>query len=238
MWHCIYWRLSIIILLVYIIVYCLYLLLFTLYPLPLWGTRWRSWLRHCAISQKVAGLIPDGVRSLNILEPSGPVQACNGIAVPFTVYLFTATLQAFEPSLLFFLTSVHDPESLASILCISFYCMDYSAIWEMLAADWSTSIIVMYLLKSHLTHHHENLTSHNSVNINYREAIQEDEEGLLEGSVAEIIQRAKRKRQSERRGNTRLGMMRHLYLVVDNSDCMSNQDLKPTRQLCTVKVIS
>jgi len=56
--------------------------------------------------------------------------------------------------------------------------------------------------------------------------------------VAEIIQRAKRKRQSERRGNTRLGMMRHLYLVVDNSDCMSNQDLKPTRQLCTVKVIS
>jgi transcription initiation factor TFIIH subunit 2 len=76
-----------------------------------------------------------------------------------------------------------------------------------------------------------------SVNIDYREAIQEDEEGLLEGSVAEIIQRAKRKRQSERRGNIRLGMMRHLYLVIDNSDCMSNQDLKPTRQLCTVKVI-
>jgi len=69
------------------------------------------------------------------------------------------------------------------------------------------------------------------------EAIQEDEEGLLEGSVAEIIQRAKRKHLSERRGNTRLGMMRHLYLVVDNSDCMSNQDLKPTRQLCTVKLL-
>lgn len=97
---------------------------------------------------------------------------------------------------------------------------------------------VPHYIKSHLTHHHENLTSHNSVNINYREAIQEDEEGLLEGSVAEIIQRAKRKRQSERRGNTRLGMMRHLYLVVDNSDCMSNQDLKPTRQLCTVKVVN
>jgi transcription initiation factor TFIIH subunit 2 len=76
-----------------------------------------------------------------------------------------------------------------------------------------------------------------SVNVNYREAIQEDEEGLLEGSVSEIIQRAKRKRQSERHGNTRLGMMRHLYLVIDNSDCMSNQDLKPTRQLCALKVI-
>ena len=26
-----------------------------------WGPRWRSWLRHCATSQKVAGSIPDGV---------------------------------------------------------------------------------------------------------------------------------------------------------------------------------
>ena len=26
-----------------------------------WGTRWRSWLRRCATSQKVAGSIPDGV---------------------------------------------------------------------------------------------------------------------------------------------------------------------------------
>ena len=25
------------------------------------GTRWRSWLRHCATSQKVAGSIPGGV---------------------------------------------------------------------------------------------------------------------------------------------------------------------------------
>jgi len=25
------------------------------------GTRWRSWLRHCATSWKVAGSIPDGV---------------------------------------------------------------------------------------------------------------------------------------------------------------------------------
>jgi hypothetical protein len=26
-----------------------------------WGTRWRSWLRHCATSRKVTGSIPDGV---------------------------------------------------------------------------------------------------------------------------------------------------------------------------------
>jgi hypothetical protein len=25
------------------------------------GTRWRSWLRHCATSRKVAGSIPDGI---------------------------------------------------------------------------------------------------------------------------------------------------------------------------------
>ena len=73
--------------------------------------------------------------------------------------------------------------------------------------------------------------------LNSREAIKEDDEGLLEGSVAEIIQRAKRKRQAERHGHVRLGMMRHMYLVIDNSECMNNQDLKPTRQLCTIKVI-
>ena len=26
--------------------------------------------------------------NLNLLEPSGPVQACNGIALPFTFYIF------------------------------------------------------------------------------------------------------------------------------------------------------
>ena len=28
------------------------------------GTRWRSWVRHCATSRKVAGLIPDGVTEI------------------------------------------------------------------------------------------------------------------------------------------------------------------------------
>jgi hypothetical protein len=56
-------------------------------------------LRHCATSRKFAGSIPDGVTGifhwytgrtvalgltslLNLLEPYGPVQACNGIALP------------------------------------------------------------------------------------------------------------------------------------------------------------
>ena len=28
----------------------------------IWGTRWRSWLRHCAASRKVAGSFPDIIR--------------------------------------------------------------------------------------------------------------------------------------------------------------------------------
>jgi hypothetical protein len=30
----------------------------------IWGTQWRSWLRHCIIDQKVAGSIPDGVSGI------------------------------------------------------------------------------------------------------------------------------------------------------------------------------
>ena len=29
-----------------------------------WGTWWRSWLRHCATSRKVVGLIPDDVTGM------------------------------------------------------------------------------------------------------------------------------------------------------------------------------
>ena len=35
--------------------------IFLQYTLQWGGPRWRSWLRHCATSQKVAGSIPDGV---------------------------------------------------------------------------------------------------------------------------------------------------------------------------------
>jgi len=40
------------------------------------GTRWRSWLRHCAKNQKVAGSIPDGViRIFHRRNPSGRTMA-------------------------------------------------------------------------------------------------------------------------------------------------------------------
>ncbi|XP_039283626.1 general transcription factor IIH subunit 2 [Nilaparvata lugens] len=72
------------------------------------------------------------------------------------------------------------------------------------------------------------------------EAIREDDEGLLEGAVAEMVQRAKRRRLealSAAAGHVRLGMMRHVIVVVDCSDAMLDQDLKPTRQLCATKLL-
>lgn len=69
------------------------------------------------------------------------------------------------------------------------------------------------------------------------EAIKEDDHGLLEASVADIIHNAKRKRQLERKQGARLGMMRHLYVILDASESMSNQDLKPTRFLCSLKLL-
>ncbi|XP_067005876.1 general transcription factor IIH subunit 2 isoform X1 [Anabrus simplex] len=69
------------------------------------------------------------------------------------------------------------------------------------------------------------------------EEIKENEEGLLEASINDIIQREKRKRRLDHTGRSRLGMMRHLYIIVDSSEAMSVQDLKPTRQLCTIKLL-
>jgi len=69
------------------------------------------------------------------------------------------------------------------------------------------------------------------------EAIQEDKEGMLDISVQDIIQKARRKRLEERSGKTKLGMMRHLYIVLDMSENMKGQDLKPTRLRCCEKLL-
>jgi hypothetical protein len=50
----------------YNIIHCLHIFIcYTmLYQLPIGGTRWRSWFRHCDKSWKVAGSIPDGVTGI------------------------------------------------------------------------------------------------------------------------------------------------------------------------------
>jgi len=74
------------------------------------------------------------------------------------------------------------------------------------------------------------------IHFSFREAIKEDDDGLLDASIADIIHNAKRKRQLDRQQGSKLGMMRHLYIILDASESMSNQDLKPTRFLCSLKV--
>lgn len=46
----------------------------------------------------------------------------------------------------------------------------------------------------------------------------------------------KRKNQIEKLANQKLGMMRHLFILLDCSEYMTSPDLKPTRFLCTLKV--
>ncbi|KAL4707846.1 hypothetical protein ACJJTC_001792 [Scirpophaga incertulas] len=69
------------------------------------------------------------------------------------------------------------------------------------------------------------------------EAIKEDKDGLVAGLVAEFAQKAARKQIAPKRGPVRLGMMRHLLVAVDCSDAMNSQDLKPSRFLCTLKLL-
>ncbi|KAH8236135.1 hypothetical protein KR032_008789 [Drosophila birchii] len=69
------------------------------------------------------------------------------------------------------------------------------------------------------------------------EAIKDDEDGILDGAIAEIIQKAKRQRLAQKAKQNRLGMMRHLFIVLDCSESMSVPDLKPTRLRCTVKLL-
>ncbi|XP_065836622.1 general transcription factor IIH subunit 2-like [Oscarella lobularis] len=69
------------------------------------------------------------------------------------------------------------------------------------------------------------------------EAIQEDEQGSLQAAIDEIGQKNRRKRMRERKSNIRLGMMRHLFLIVDLSKAMEEKDLRPSRLVCTTKLV-
>lgn len=68
------------------------------------------------------------------------------------------------------------------------------------------------------------------------EAIKENEDGLLQPSIEEMMQRNKRRRALQKK-NLRLGIMRHLFIVLDFSEAMMRNDLKPTRINCTLKIL-
>ena len=70
------------------------------------------------------------------------------------------------------------------------------------------------------------------------EAITEDNSGLIEISVQEMIQKARRKKHLERAGmKSKLGMMRHLFIILDMSETMKLQDMKPSRLLCVLNLL-
>ncbi len=56
------------------------------------------------------------------------------------------------------------------------------------------------------------------------ESLTEDADGLIEMSVSDLIQRARRKRMLDKTNRkVRLGMMRHVYVVLDLSESMNMQ---------------
>ena len=55
-----------------------------MFYLKCWGTRWRSWLRHCATNRKIAGSIPDVVFGIfHWHNPAGHTIAL-GVTQPLT----------------------------------------------------------------------------------------------------------------------------------------------------------
>ncbi|KAM9329935.1 general transcription factor IIH subunit 2 isoform 4-T4 [Gastrophryne carolinensis] len=68
------------------------------------------------------------------------------------------------------------------------------------------------------------------------EVLKEDESGSLKATIDDILFKDKRKRVFENRGQVRLGMMRHLYVIIDGSRTMEDQDLKPNRLTSTLKI--
>uniref|UniRef100_A0A673GPP7 General transcription factor IIH subunit n=1 Tax=Sinocyclocheilus rhinocerous TaxID=307959 RepID=A0A673GPP7_9TELE len=69
------------------------------------------------------------------------------------------------------------------------------------------------------------------------EVLKEDESGSLKATVEDILFQAKRKRVFEGHGQVRLGMMRHLFVIIDSSRSMEDQDLKPNRLTSTLKLM-
>ena len=67
------------------------------------------------------------------------------------------------------------------------------------------------------------------------ELIQETESGLIDKS-ANSAKREKRKLLHQRLSNVKLGVMRHVFLILDQSQNMDDIDLKPTRFMCLKKL--
>ncbi|KAH9412961.1 General transcription factor IIH subunit 2 [Dermatophagoides pteronyssinus] len=68
------------------------------------------------------------------------------------------------------------------------------------------------------------------------EVIKEDDHGRIQSSVDEMLYKAIRKRTLNKK-NVRLGLMRHLAIIIDMSSAMNQIDLKPNRFICCVRLL-
>jgi transcription initiation factor TFIIH subunit 2 len=68
-------------------------------------------------------------------------------------------------------------------------------------------------------------------------SIQEDETGTLRSGTDDLSYRSRKRQMLEKQSNIRLSMMRHMFVVIDNSACMSEKDIKPSRYLCVLKFL-
>uniref|UniRef100_A0A8C2KIN9 General transcription factor IIH, polypeptide 2 n=1 Tax=Cyprinus carpio TaxID=7962 RepID=A0A8C2KIN9_CYPCA len=70
------------------------------------------------------------------------------------------------------------------------------------------------------------------------EVLKEDESGSLKATVDDILFQAKRKRYSTHMQNIKKKKtMRHLFVIIDSSRSMEDQDLKPNRLTSTLKLM-
>ncbi len=66
------------------------------------------------------------------------------------------------------------------------------------------------------------------------EEIGDNEDGSIQDAIDELVHKAKRKRLLVRKANIRLGMIRHLFVVVDMSRAMKEMDILPPNRLKTI----
>eukprot|EP00731_Ephydatia_muelleri_P015224 Em0008g944a len=69
------------------------------------------------------------------------------------------------------------------------------------------------------------------------EALKEDVDGHLQTETDELAYKIKRRRLFDYPKNMRLGMTRHMFVIVDGSSTMLDKDLRPDRLTCTIKVL-
>ncbi|CAM2712813.1 unnamed protein product [Rotaria socialis] len=66
---------------------------------------------------------------------------------------------------------------------------------------------------------------------------QDDDQYRWESATGNAINQNNRRKELAQLPNVRLGMMRHRYVVLDMSDAMKDQDLRPNRLFCSIELL-